>query len=1052
MTVKRASVEPSIAGAGAHLVVTVELAGDADGLPGVYWETSAGRVTATHEPGAGGGVLRYGYDVTGAEPEGIYPVLIDVIGADGGALRGLRGESVTFDFSPAAIIGSTVSAAVEPPPESLVSIVRAMADGATAQILFAVTEPLGELPVVTAGDADGSLLSFEVNLIGGTFYEAVCSLGPDDRVADGPLAVTARLTDLAGNVAEHAIDVDLVVDRSAPLPPDVELAGAVTYLRRPWGSQQFTGPTMSIRLVAGAVEPDATVVAYSSDGANSSELGRQAGTTDGGGELGLLAGDRPHVFVATIDGAGNASPVVRVRDVEWTASFRGKAAGDLLGNPHRAEAHPYFVPWRDPVKGVAVRELDGERLAQEDGSVESVAAAGAWYRRLSRPRAPCARSGSGSAYDAARGVVVLHGGNTGVGPCDALGITGFASDTWEWDGTEWREIVVVDLGGDGEPPAAPGRTLYYDAKKARVRSADGWEWDGREWHPTSVPPVPTGCVPQFHAARGRLQCAGDAAFELQDGGWIEVAGPAHATLAYDHAREVMVGLVSGATGTETWEQDVSGWRLVETIDPEGPPPDANGGMTWDPATGHVLVAASPSWTLWAYDGAGWARAPAVDPEGDGDPSTCAGLVASALVAHPPSLRTVLYGGVCNNITDATWEWDGASWRRVQNGAVVPPPAVGGALAFDAARSRTVLFGGDPPSSVSLLDDVYEWDGRVWRQPVPTDPESDGNPNARQDASMVFDSARQVVLLFGGSTATNQALNDTWEWNGVSWRRLLPSDPEGDGNPTSNVLLPTPMAYDEERHVAVLLVADTWEWNGTSWRNAGPLPDLGLPMAAAYDTSQQLTTVVMSGGVSVWDGLEWSILTTGAPPAGEVIFASDRRAFLGLDPVGAFVLTSSTWEPEPVADPHGRGVPSLRSWWQSPMSWDDGRQRGVFVDAEDLLNPSGEVWELESGAAAKPALLARFSIPSAQIDPGAVLRELRLTSAATGSLGTTLSVWRGSAWQLVDSGIDGSLVHVSDDDATIRAFITRGDITYAVSSLDRTFDVDAIELQLAYRLP
>ena len=39
--------------------------------------------------------------------------------------------------------------------------------------------------------------------------------------------------------------------------------------------------------------------------------------------------------------------------------------------------------------------------------------------------------------------------------------------------------------------------------------------------------------------------------------------------------------------------------------------------------------------------------------------------------------------------------------------------------------------------------------------------------------MVFDVARSVVVLFGGSTATGDS-NETWEWNGDSWVQRQPA--------------------------------------------------------------------------------------------------------------------------------------------------------------------------------------------------------------------------------------------------------------------------------------
>ena len=46
-----------------------------------------------------------------------------------------------------------------------------------------------------------------------------------------------------------------------------------------------------------------------------------------------------------------------------------------------------------------------------------------------------------------------------------------------------------------------------------------------------------------------------------------------------------------------------------------------------------------------------------------------------------------------------------------------------------------------------------------------------------------------VLLYGGSRIKKYTqgwysigLDDLWEYNGISWKKLTPTDPENDGNP------------------------------------------------------------------------------------------------------------------------------------------------------------------------------------------------------------------------------------------------------------------------------
>ena len=90
----------------------------------------------------------------------------------------------------------------------------------------------------------------------------------------------------------------------------------------------------------------------------------------------------------------------------------------------------------------------------------------------------------------------------------------------------------------------------------------------------------------------------------------------------------------------------------------------------------------------------------------------------------------------------------------------------------------VLFGGY--ASGGYLSDVWEYDGLSWKEITPTDPEGDGNPSARHSHSLTYDAGRDVVVLFGGY-ASGGYLSDVWEYDGLSWKEITPTDPEGDGN-------------------------------------------------------------------------------------------------------------------------------------------------------------------------------------------------------------------------------------------------------------------------------
>jgi hypothetical protein len=197
---------------------------------------------------------------------------------------------------------------------------------------------------------------------------------------------------------------------------------------------------------------------------------------------------------------------------------------------------------------------------------------------------------------------------------------------------------------------------------------------------------------------------------------------------------------------------------------------------------------------WEWDGVAWTRKlPANSPP----PRGRAGIAYDAA-----RRKTVLFGGVSSTYHADTWEWDGSDWIR-HAPAASPAPRQYGAMAYDSGRGRTVLFGGNADSS--FFRDTWEWDGGNWVRMNPA-----VSPSARTGHALAYDALRQRVVLFGGSH-----LDDTWEWDGTSWTRRIPA--------TS----PPPrsyhaMTYDSARRRIVLWGGlsnprpEAWEWDGAAW--------------------------------------------------------------------------------------------------------------------------------------------------------------------------------------------------------------------------------------------
>jgi hypothetical protein len=224
--------------------------------------------------------------------------------------------------------------------------------------------------------------------------------------------------------------------------------------------------------------------------------------------------------------------------------------------------------------------------------------------------------------------------------------------------------------------------------------------------------------------------------------------------------------------------------------------------------------------------------------------------AHALVHDPVRRRLVLFGGAdAEQVRADTWLRDGGRW--MSSAASGPGPRTFPATAFDRRRGRLVLFGGNrvlfgkEPRQDTLLDDTWEWDGASWRQSAAR------GPPARSESAACYDARRGRVVLFGGWCWVNgerKRLGDTWELDGARWERMSDSGPEG----RSGVAL----AFDAGRGATVLVggsagrspLDDAWEWRGTAWE--GPFEGPGARFNPALAADARRGGLVCFGG---WNG-------------------------------------------------------------------------------------------------------------------------------------------------------------------------------------------------------
>ncbi len=181
---------------------------------------------------------------------------------------------------------------------------------------------------------------------------------------------------------------------------------------------------------------------------------------------------------------------------------------------------------------------------------------------------------------------------------------------------------------------------------------------------------------------------------------------------------------------------------------------------------------------------------------------------------------------------------GREWRVVPLGDH-PSARYGAAMAYDSARQMMVLFGG---YGAPALNDTWEYDGEAWHQRLPVTA-----PPARRHAAMAYDPLRHRTLMCGGEVNTTAILSDCWQWDGGAWTML----PAG-GNPPSRSW--AGMAWDPARGAIILFggtngtaaLSDTWVWNGTTWTSlAAGTPPARQISSLAFDVER--SRVVFFGG-------------------------------------------------------------------------------------------------------------------------------------------------------------------------------------------------------------
>ena len=688
---------------------------------------------------------------------------------------------------------------------------------------------------VTDGNGVATSTSFRANATAGTFRVIASAAGRPD----GILALTNRrgpatmMVTTPGSTPQSA-----AIGQAYPVPLAVTIADvnnnpaagiAVTFVAPVSDATgTFANGTTTTTAVTGS-NGVATASAFSgrtSPGNLYNVRAKSAGLTD----VGFSLTNAGAAAEAVSWGARTAPSPIRLSQIDLAPDANGKVV--LPG-------------------GAGTFGFADSRTWLWDGNVWTMSGTTAW------PNPP--RFGYAVTYDAGRKKVVLFGGHDLVPGGQSY--TPPFGDTWEWDGANWTKRNPAQ-----SPPAQIEHTMAYDAARQQVVLFGGgqtWIWDGTNWTQKSLALHPPAFFNQrmaYDAARQQLVLVGGTdGFAVRETwvwngtAWSKKAQAQNPTLysfalAYDAPRQQVV--LFGQN--ETWVWNGTTWSKKT---PSTSPPDRSyHGMTYDNAHGVVVLFGGQGNNVrlndtWTWDGTTW-----TPKGGSGSAPTAARF--SAMAPDPTPGQLVLFFGTDKR---ETWVWDGSKWTKKAPAA--SPPARGNhAMAFDAARNQTVLFGGaggggNDECYGNCKDGTWVWDGTTWTQKNPA-----FNPPGQTEHAMTYDAARQQIVMYG--RRPSESTGNTFTWDGNNWTQRAPATfPPYRDNPA--------LAYDAARQGVVLFggvgnkvaLNDTWTWDGTTWTQKFPAlsPPAQSGQQMTYDASRQ--RIVLFGqfdsGTWTWDGTTWT---------------------------------------------------------------------------------------------------------------------------------------------------------------------------------------------------
>jgi hypothetical protein len=486
------------------------------------------------------------------------------------------------------------------------------------------------------------------------------------------------------------------------------------------------------------------------------------------------------------------------------------------------------------------------------------------------------------AWDSVHNQVILFGGHTGA-TTDVI-----YHDVWVWDGNNWSELNPDTT--NGEPPGRYNFAMAYDPTNQALVVYGGNRGTPATSNDTWLLTTSDGVNYSWSNPLGLTPSADFAP-----------VARANVAMTWDPVHNDVVLFGGSVNNSETWAWDTSmlAWTFQGIkVSPTGRNQHM---MWWDPALNRIMVTGGTGGgnlnDVWAWDGVSvnWT---ALTPN----------LRFGASMSYDSKRHSIFLTTGCNGLANTRytdfWGWDGSTWS-LETGPGAPINPVGRALAatvYDAGSDQiltwsgltgtgnagfittnyvyawapgpkkwsgtlpgvrpgarggfgwayvpgpgkpvTVMFGG-ADTIPTLFGGTYVWDASDNTFTA----QNGSGPSARGGTVMVYDSLRGQVVLFGGTTTTNQTTtnitnpgvdyNDTWigKWDGsnFTWTNPIPDGVAGSPPARSwasmafdgqYVWLTGGMLHGDEKAqqapgTTAEFYKDVWRWDGSSWTQMDP---------------------------------------------------------------------------------------------------------------------------------------------------------------------------------------------------------------------------------------